>query len=1173
MRISKIRLAGFKSFVDPTALMLPGNLTGIVGPNGCGKSNIIDAVLWVMGESSARYLRGDSMADVIFNGSNSRKPVGQAVVELIFDNSAATLGGQYGSYAELSIKRQLNREGISVYYLNGARCRRRDITDMFLGTGLGSGRYSIIAQGTIARVIEARPEELRVFLEEAAGISKYKERRRETENRLQHTRENLTRLNDICNELDRQLNHLHKQAKTAERFQRLKAQERRLKADLIAIARRRLLTEAEEQRRLIRERETLLEAALAQLREIEAGIEKEREAQAALSEHLNQAQRKYYAIGAEIVSLEQRMQHARERRQLLGRDLAQAIQDLTEADAHLSRSRLDLACLTKGIQEAEPEQGRLVEEEQAAYRQLTESEEIMQAWQAEWDEFNHKAAESLRNERGELTRLEHLERSATDLGKRLSSLRAEREALAPGALETTIKTLEEGLAEAQWAHQTLLEERERRQGRIRQARGEIAAFEGQLHEYRREQQTLQGRLASLEALQQSALHRDQGPSAEWLKNNGLAERPPLAQEMAVAPGWETALETVLGVFLEAIEVQGFESITASLPALTHGRLAVIDSHGASAPCLASGRALGEGLASKVSSSCPIEGLLAGIYAVETLDEAWALRPELLACESAITRDGTWVGANWLQVSRELDPQAGILHREQEIKGLKHRTQTLQSSLTEAMNRFERARETLERLEQEESQFQSRLVSAQEELASLRSELAAKGAQWEQIQLRKQRIETELMELCVQEAIKQDELESVRASLESIRRELGILDERRSAFTARRDQLHERVNHAREEWRRLQDQSHQLALRLESLRSQRASASQTLMRNETLAGQLKARSSELRAALAGGEAPLEEIKQQLEQGLIERSSAETELGLARAQSQAHEAMLREREGQRGDSEQKLQALRDELERARLEAEAIRVRLQAQEEQLGSLRIDMNELLAELPAEAEKEVWEERLTEVAQRIARLGAINLAAIDEYRELLQRKTYLDSQHADLSEAVATLEKAIRRIDKETETRFKETFDRVNAGLQAMFQTLFEGGDAYLELTGEDLLEAGVSIIARPPGKRNSTIHLLSGGEKALTALALVFAIFELNPSPFCLLDEVDAPLDDANVARLCRMLKSMANRVQFLIVTHNKITMEIAERLIGVTMQEPGVSRLVAVDIDEAVEMAATG
>src|SRR5919106_3771246 len=507
MRISKIKLAGFKSFVDPTTLTFSGDLTGIVGPNGCGKSNIIDAILWVLGESSARHLRGDAMADVIFNGSSSRKPVGQAVIELIFDNSAGTLGGQYASYAEIALKRQINREGISLYYLNGTRCRRRDITDLFLGTGLGAGRYSIIAQGTISRVIEARPEELRIFLEEAAGISKYKERRRETENRLRHTQENLTRLNDIRAELDQQLHHLHKQARTAERFQRLKAQERILKAELTAIVRRRLRAEAGQQQDLIEQRETALEAELAQLREIEASIEKEREAQAALNEHLNEAQRRYYAINAEITGLEQGLQHARARRQSCERDLVRATQDLTKANEDLSQSRLDMVRLTEEIKATEPEQAQLAQEAQAAYGRLTDSEQAVHTWQGQWDEFNHKAAEALRNESGECARLEHLQQKVTEIEQRLSTLRTEQAQLIPEVLEEKVQGLQARLAETQTAHQALLEQPQRCQEQIREAREGIVSSERQLHEYRREQQALQGRLASLEALQQSALHR------------------------------------------------------------------------------------------------------------------------------------------------------------------------------------------------------------------------------------------------------------------------------------------------------------------------------------------------------------------------------------------------------------------------------------------------------------------------------------------------------------------------------------------------------------------------------------------------------------------------------------------------------------------------------------------
>src|SRR5918992_1383049 len=1088
MRISKIKLAGFKSFVDPTTLTFSGDLTGIVGPNGCGKSNIIDAILWVLGESSARHLRGDAMADVIFNGSSSRKPVGQAVIELIFDNSAGTLGGQYASYAEIALKRQINREGTSLYYLNGTRCRRRDITDLFLGTGLGAGRYSIIAQGTISRVIEARPEELRIFLEEVAGISKYKERRRETENRLQHTQENLTRLNDIRNELDKQLTHLHKQAKIAERFHRLKERERRLKAELIAIARRSLLEMEEQQRRLIRERATAVEEVLAQVRTIEAGIEQDRAAHVAASERFNEAQRKFYGIGAEISRLEQTLQHAKERRQTLERDRERTAQDLTEAHAHLTNSQLDLGRLLQEIESSEPEHARLVEEEQAVYRRLTESEHALQAWQREWDAFNHKLAEALRNEKGESTRLEHLERSRAEIEQRLSGLQAESHSLDPEAIEGVIQELKERVAEAQAGQQALLADRDKRQSRIQAIRAELLLLDRQLNEHRREQQAMHGRLASLEALQQSALHRDQGPWLEWLKHTDLlAERPPLAQALSVAPGWETALETVLGGFLEAIPVDRLETIVAALPSLSHGQLAVIETKGAGAADLGASRHSGERLIEKVTGPCPLSGLLYGIYAVETVDKAMAFRSHLLPYESVITRDGLWIGAHWLWIHRDTDATTGILHREQAIRALKHEAQVLQAALTESTARFEEIRETLEQLEHGESDVQ----------------IGLKQAQWEQMQLRKQRIETELQALQQQEHAVRLKLSTARVCLESLRRELGELDESRGSLTERRDQLQIEVNSTWEEWRVHQEKGHALALRLESLRSQRSSLEQVLTRNQRLAEQLTLRNHELDAALAEGEAPTEEGRRELGQLLGQRLDAEGGVGRGGAELHTLEAPLRQRGTKRTECEQALQELRDRLEQARLEAHAIQVRLQGHEEQLESLGIHRDQLLAELPEEAEKALWEQHVEGVGQTIARLGAINLAAIEEHAQLSERKHYLDSQQADLSEALATLEQAIHKIDRETKIRFKETFDRVNAGLQMMFRTLFEGGEAYLELAGEDLLETGVTLLARPPGKRNSTIHLLSGGEKALTALALILAIFELNRAPFCLLDE----------------------------------------------------------------------
>lgn len=1168
MRIHKIKLAGFKSFVDPTTLELPGNVTGIVGPNGCGKSNIIDGMLWVLGESSAKHLRGDSMEDVIFNGSGSRKPVGQASVEIIFDNSDGALGGPYAGYNEIAIKRQLSRDGLSLYFLNGARCRRRDITGMFLGTGVGSRSYSVIEQGMISRIIEAKPEDLRVFLEEAAGISKYKERRRETETRIRHTKENLNRLNDIREELEKQLNRLQRQAAAARQYQKLKEEERRLKAELHALRWRALKTEHGTQERTSAERATAVEGAVAELRGIEAALERLRQEQTAANEAFNQVQGRYYAAGADIARLEQAIQHGRERREATERDLGQIRRDLELAREHRAVDQEHLDTLLKEIGELQPRAAECREAERAASRQLHEAEQAMHVWQAEWDQFNQHASESARNEQVEQTRLEHLEAGLEESRRRLQVLRGEREQLDVEPLSRGILARETELADLDADHQRLQQDLDTRLAELRAQREQVHASAAALDRCRSEQQQLRGRLASLQALQQSALGKDQSPVLDWLKVRGLAELPRLAQELNVESGWETAVETVLQGYLDAVCVDDAVAMLSDAAAIESGALALVDRGGPAA-----GEGDGPSLAARVSSAWPVRALLSAVRIAESLEDAVAMRPGLQAHESVVTRDGTWLGPGWLRVSRGVDPKAGVIQREREIRELERSAAALAGQAAELGAQVEDGRGTVHRLEEAVDGLRMQLAALAQRREGLGSDLAGLQARLEQTEARIRRIETDMAELEDQSAVDSAEIGAARRRLSSTQEELAGLEARRSALGERRDALAAALQTARDEWRGTREESHALALRLEALASNRSSLEQSLARNQQRVAELEQRSANLEAALAESAAPEADFKNQLERALESRMVVEGELTATRSRVQELDTALREREQARSAAEQTIDGLRQLLEEARVAVRDVEVRLQGAREQLEQTGLGLEEILGSLAEDAAAQDWEERLGAQDRKIQRLGPINLAAIDEFAELSERKDYLDRQHADLSEAMDTLESAIQKIDRETRARFKETYDKVNAGLQAMFPRLFGGGHAYLELTGENLLETGVAVMARPPGKQNSTIHLLSGGEKALTALALVFAIFELNPAPFCLLDEVDAPLDDANVVRLCEMLRSMSERVQFLFVTHNKITMEIAQQLVGVTMHEPGVSRLVAVDIDAAVELAATG
>jgi len=1167
MRLSKIKLAGFKSFVDPTSIPLPSNLIGVVGPNGCGKSNVIDAVRWVMGESSAKHLRGDSMADVIFNGSTSRKPVGQANIELVFDNSDGTIKGEFATFNEISVRRIVSRDGQSQYYLNGSRCRRRDITDIFLGTGLGPRSYSIIEQGMISRLIEAKPEDLRVFLEEAAGISKYKERRRETENRIRHTRDNMARLTDLREELGKQLERLHRQARTAEKYKELKEQERLLQGQLTALRWRALDRQVAEKERLIRDQELGVEAAVMQQRAIESGIEKLREQSVEVSETFSAVQGRFYSVGGDIARVEQSIQHARERRVQQQHDLAEAERALGEVQGHQAADRQKIGEFEEQLQTLTPQLVETRAREEASRDALAEAEEAMQAWQAAWETFNQQAAEPARAAEVERTRLQSLEQQHIQQAQRVERLREEARHLSAEELTQEIEQRRAQLAEYALHTEALQERLQTQLAAIAEAREANHRTSNELDAQRGRLQSLQGRHASLEALQQAALGKTGGAVTQWLGGRGLAEAGRLAQGLDVDEGWERAVECVLGQYLEAVCVDDLAPLAAGLGDLEHGSLTLFDTRGtAAAPAVGD---LASPLLDKVRSPWSLGSLLGGVYAVDDLAAALALRPRLAEQASVVTRDGLWLGPDWLRVARDADEHAGVLHREQELKTLAVEIEALQAQVAEGESGLAAGRESLKRLEEEREAVQRELHAASRQQAEVQAQLSGRQARLEQMQKRSQGIAQEIAELEQQLGENEDQTRESRSRLAEAMEAMEILAAQREQLSAERESLRERLHLAREQARADRDAAQQLTLQIQTMNTALEAARQNLERMEGQLGQVAERREMLRLALAESEAPIEVLEAELATLLAARSQVEEELAEARRRVEAVDHELREQEQQRQQTEREAQALRGTLEHARLTWQELQVRRQTLAEKLAEADQQADILLAELSAEADEAAWAEQVEQIAQRIQRLGPINLAAIEEFKAESERKEYLDAQHADLSEALETLENAIRKIDRETRTRFKETFERVNAGFKTLFPRLFGGGHAYLELTGEDLLDTGVTVMARPPGKRNSTIHLLSGGEKALTAVALVFSIFQLNPAPFCMLDEVDAPLDDANVGRFCEMVKEMSDQVQFIVITHNKVTMEMAHQLNGVTMHEPGVSRIVAVDVDEAAEL----
>ena len=1167
MRLCKIKLAGFKSFVDPTTLTIPGNLVGVVGPNGCGKSNIIDAVMWVMGESSAKHLRGDSLTDVIFNGSSARNPVGQASVELLFDNTEGKAGGQYASYSEISIRRQINRDAVSTYYLNGTRCRRRDIQEIFLGTGLGPRSYAIIEQGTISRLIEAKPDELRTFIEEAAGISKYRERRRETENRIKHTKENISRLTDIRDELAKQLNHLQRQAKAAERYQGLKKEERQLQAELLALNWKNLKSHMKDEDELVATQENLVEAGLAELRQVESDIEKNRDKQINANETFNNAQSGFYSVGGEISQLEQKIQHTKERITSIEQDIKQAKQEEGGTNQHLQQDKSKLETLITTASTMEPKLQGSRNESDKAYEFLNEAEQAMQGWQAEWDTFNEASADYSRQEQVGETRLEHLQQDIDDAQQQRKALEEELSSVDEQAIQKTIEEQSVSVKASEEKQAEFTHQLETKRESLLALRNEIQDLNEKANDQRRAQQKLEGRLSSLEALQQSSFGKVQEKISSWLESSGLTDKPRLAQKLEVDPDWVAAVEIVLEDNLQDIVVDDHERYSTELATLSEGNLGIISSAGESSV----GHAGLARLSDKINASFSLAGLLDGIYIADNLDAAKLMKPQLEGNESVITRDGMWLGRGWSRVCRGMDEQKHTLTREQEIQELKSRHAIAEKELQELEENIEKSQSSHEQVEQALNDLQSSLHQNQEELSEYRMALAASQVQQEQLEARTAKINEEFVTLDEQTSDDEFETETIRNDLQNVSGTRKDMEGQREALINLKEQHRASLEKARQRWQATHEESHGIAMQLESISSQRASLEQTMKRNQMQLEHFQKRCEDLNRALGEHEKPLQGYQESLESKLNDKIAAEKCLADARTSVQTIENSLREFEQLRSTKEQKLQELRDLLEKARLATQESRIRLQTVEEQLESKGHEVASILEQLVEDADVDTCKERLESLARKIQRLGPINLAAINEFSQLSERKSYLDSQNEDLTKALSTLEKAIHKIDKETRTRFKETFDKLNINLKERFPQLFGGGHAYLELIGEDLLQTGVTIMARPPGKRNSTIHLLSGGEKALTAVALVFSIFELNPAPFCILDEVDAPLDDANVGRYSEMVIKMSSDVQFIFITHNKITMEIAHQLLGITMYEPGVSRLVSVDVDEAVEMAA--
>lgn len=1129
MRLKHIRLAGFKSFVDATSVPFPQQMTAVVGPNGCGKSNVIDAVRWVLGESSAKNLRGDAMTDVIFNGSAQRKPVSQASVELLFENTAGRLQGSMADRTEIAIKRLVTRDAQSSYFLNGSKCRRRDITDIFLGTGLGPRSYAIIEQGMISRLIESKPQELRIFIEEAAGISKYKERRRETENRIRHTRDNLERLNDIIEELEKNLDKLKRQATTAERYKVLKARERTLKSQVTAL---RWLTHHQLQTQL----EQQLSVAQTELEKYHATQSGDQCVLLKLKEQLQEQrdqhgieQESFYRLGADSRQLEQRLLHQRQQRQQRQEQLQHVQQQLVEAEAHMFNEQQTLNEQQRLMEATAPEQERRQQQVEELQQQEDKLEQQVDASARLWQQWQEQHFHLQRQQQQLQMQLQHTQQQYSQYQHRVQNLQQELTDL-PLLDSVCVHTAEQAFLQAteETADCTL----------------KLDALQ-QAMQSRRDRLQQHERLHDRQQLEQTQLQKEQAT----LEQSQLQEKQQTVQaQMEVKPGWAQAVSMALGSLYYA-------SMHAKWPGTFDHSVLLPVRREPEADSLADKVLLGD-----------FPAFFHCILTAEQPDQARGMVAGLSDGYSVITSTGLWFGSNWCMVPQP-DQQDNYLARGERLQQVGAELAALDQQFTHNQNSMAKLQLQLAEHQQQLQDATYLSQQVQQHAQELKTSWRLKQQQLQQQDLQQQRIEHELQRLT-------DQLQDTECQLESLSEQLlrqdDVLEQHKLEQLTLQDKKHQ-LQQLHTECKALlaqkQQQLQQLTLQLTSSERQLQGVQQSMLRSRQQQQQLQERYQQLQQDDDDTEQMLQE---QLQETLLKREAAEQQVIVWCNAVSVSEQKIRELEQGQHSIQQVVDQKRQQLESLRLDTENHRVRASTLLELLQEQQVNVQHVLKTLVTETDEQLLQRELDATSAAIGRLGAINLAAIEEYQQQAERQSYLDAQFQDLTQALETLETAIRKIDKETRQRFKATYEQVDEGLQSLFPKVFGGGSAYLELTGDDLLETGVSIMARPPGKKNSTIQLLSGGEKALTALSLVFAIFQLNPSPFCMLDEVDAPLDDANVGRFCNLVREMSETVQFIYISHNKIAMEMAAQLMGVTMQEPGVSRVVAVDVDDAVKMA---
>ena len=1168
MRINRIRINGFKSFVDPTTLNLPGNLTGIVGPNGCGKSNIIDALTWVLGETSAKQLRGESMDDVIFNGSGGRQQVSKASVEIILDNSDGAVGDRYSNFAEIAVKRELVRDSQSNYSINGVRCRRKDVTDLFLGTGVGSRQYSVIGQGMVSRIVESKPEEMRGFLEEAAGISRYKDRRRETENKIKQTRVNIARINDLRNELQTQLNRLERQAREAKRYNKLKDEENSLQRKILAFR----FTSLEKKRKELSvskvTNEEVLAAINSEVLKVESAITEFTDKNEGNFRKLNDWQGEFYKHSAKISRLEEIVKQSEERKseaiyeqEEIQKKIEEVRRDITNSAAALESVREELAKLAVKTQEEKDEvaSDRLalsknIEEASASGEQLkllTNSHQELE-----------KTLERLKQQ------LIHCRQNKESSSLTLSSIAEESLQLKEEDHSSALETAKTSLEAEENSQQELKQKRDDLRKSILLQRTKLDEETRRLHQVQKELEEERGRYSSLKTLQDSVHENEDTDLKAWFANIRMGELRRLVETVEIEAGWEVAFERAVTLPLNAYvrpnvvedlkeKFSSFGDIPADITFIDSKEFPIDETRD---------RTL---LSKVIRAPSVIKKIAAEIIIADSKEEIKNLLSETNDWSIAVAKDGTVVAPGWISICDKKNEKTNLILRENEIKRLKTRLGNLEKQILKTQDALNGHNAKSEQLHSEEKFIEEkiqekelRVVGAKESYLELKAKGTQRAARLESIKLAEESAQAVLQ--------KENEKEKdLMQNLSSTEKKIKDIFVAKQETAGKNQSIQRQTEASRLELQTKTEHLHSLEIQLQNLKAKEETLQFSILQNQKQEEELEDRKSKIHTSIRNDENSKKDEIKNIDSAFQKKKEIEQSLQNIKNDVSVLEQDIKRLNSIRKEKQSELDTLNAKLEEFRVEDRSLEVLQEELIRAAHKINVKIENTKDELSEDDSQGTLEVELEKVLKRIERLGPLNLAAIEEFSELELRKKHFDSQNEDLEKALENLIFAIRKIDNETKARFKDIYDKVNDSITSVFSKLFGGGSARLVLTDQDILETGVSILARPPGKRNTNISQLSGGEKALTALSVIFTIFSLKPSPFCLLDEVDAPLDDSNVIRYAEMIAEMSKSVQFLFVSHNKLTMEIADQLIGVTMEEPGVSRMVSVDVPQALQL----